>query len=171
MRRWFWRRELHAITWRSVLMYPEERSITSASPSDICCWLWCLCRWLHIRYNSFWVNLTGNLWSLFYCSINMFKWKWKQAMFDIIFSFIVLYVRSLNYISAAINMYKWKWKRGYVWHIWSVNTVRKIVAAEASWLMLSSMLLFAELLDIVPSTGVKSELPRMQVWNLHTWYW
>ncbi len=27
-------------------------------------------------------------------------------MFDIIFCFIVMYVRSLNYISAAINMFK-----------------------------------------------------------------
>ncbi len=29
-------------------------------------------------------------------------------MFDIIFNLIVMYVRSLNYISAAINMFKWK---------------------------------------------------------------
>ncbi len=29
-------------------------------------------------------------------------------MFDIIFRFIVMYVRSLNYISAVINMFKWK---------------------------------------------------------------
>ncbi len=40
----------------------------------------------------------------------MLKWKWKQAMFDLIFRFIVMYVRSLNYISAAINMFKWKRK-------------------------------------------------------------
>ncbi len=31
-------------------------------------------------------------------------------MFDIIFCFIVMYVRSLNDISAAINMFKWKGK-------------------------------------------------------------
>ncbi len=41
----------------------------------------------------------------------MLKWKWKQAMFDIIFCFILMYVHSLNYISAAINMFKWKQKR------------------------------------------------------------
>ncbi len=38
-------------------------------------------------------------------------------MFDIIFSFIVMYVRSLNYISAAINMFKWKWKEAVVFDI------------------------------------------------------
>ncbi len=31
-------------------------------------------------------------------------------MFDIIFSFIVMHVHSLNYISAAINMFKLKQK-------------------------------------------------------------
>ncbi len=35
-----------------------------------------------------------------------------------------------------------------VWYISSVNTVRKIAVAEASWLMLSSTLLFAELPDL-----------------------
>ncbi len=38
-------------------------------------------------------------------------------MFDIIFSFIVMYVCSLNYISAAINMFKWKWKEAVVFDI------------------------------------------------------
>ncbi len=38
-------------------------------------------------------------------------------MFDIIFSFIVMYVRSLNYISAAINMFKWKWIEAVVFDI------------------------------------------------------
>ncbi len=42
-----------------------------------------------------------------------------------------------------------KTKRGSgVWYILSVNTVRKIAAAEASWLTLSSTLLFAELPDL-----------------------
>ncbi len=50
----------------------------------------------------------------------MLKWKWKQAMFDIIFSFIVMYVRSLNYISAAINMFKWKRKEAVVFDIFSL---------------------------------------------------
>ncbi len=46
-----------------------------------------------MRYNSLWVNLTGNLWSLYYYSINLLKWKWKEEMlFDIIFRFIVMYV-------------------------------------------------------------------------------
>ncbi len=68
-------------------------------------------------------------------------------MFDLIFRLIVMYVRSLNYISAAIMF-----KRGSgVWYISSVNTVRKIVVAEASWLMLSSTLLFAELPDLLRS--------------------
>ncbi len=72
-----------------------------------------------------------------------------------------------------------KTKRGSgVWYISSVNTVRKIAVTEASWLMLSSMLLFAELPDLHRSVRgsshdyfVKSELPRMQVRNLRTWYW
>ncbi len=38
-------------------------------------------------------------------------------MFDIIFRFIVMYVRSLNYISAAINMFKWKGKEAVVFDI------------------------------------------------------
>ncbi len=59
-----------------------------------------------------------------------------------------MHVRSLNYISAAINMFKWKWRGSGVWYISSVNTVRKIAAVEASWLMLSSTLLFAELPDL-----------------------
>ncbi len=74
-----------------------------------------------------------------------------------------------------------KTKRGSgVWYISSVNTVRKIAAAEASWLTLSSTLLFAELPDLHRSVNgrshsrvelVKSELPRMQGRNLRTWYW
>ncbi len=72
-------------------------------------------------------------------------------MFDIIFSFIVMHVRSLNYISAAINMFKWKRKEAVVFDISSVNTARKIAVAEASWLTLSSTLLFAELPDLRPS--------------------
>ncbi len=76
-------------------------------------------------------------------------------MFNIIFCFIVMYVRSLNYISAAINMFKLKMKRGSgVWYISSINTVRKIAAAEVSWLMLSSTLLFhlQNYHCVVPST-------------------
>ncbi len=38
-------------------------------------------------------------------------------MFDIIFHFIVMHVRSLNYISAAINMFKWKLKEAVVFDI------------------------------------------------------
>ncbi len=38
-------------------------------------------------------------------------------MFDIIFSFIVMYARSLNYISAAINIFKWKRKEAVVFDI------------------------------------------------------
>ncbi len=38
-------------------------------------------------------------------------------MFDIIFRFIVMYVRSLNYISAAINMFKLKRKEAVVFDI------------------------------------------------------
>ncbi len=56
-----------------------------------------------IIFECFIIFLTGNLWSLFY-------WKWKQAMLDIIFCFIVMCGCSLNYISAAINMFKWKRK-------------------------------------------------------------
>ncbi len=77
-------------------------------------------------------------------------------MFDIIFRFIVMYVRFLNYISAAIKMFKWnETKRGSgVWYISSVtlNTVRKIAVAEASWLTLSSTLLYAELPDLCRSS-------------------
>ncbi len=37
-------------------------------------------------------------------SITLLKWKSKEAMlFDIIFHFIMMYVRSLNYTSVAIN--------------------------------------------------------------------
>ncbi len=64
-----------------------------------------------------------------------------------------------------------KTKRGSgVWYISSVNTVRKIAVADASWLMLSSTLLFVELLDLRRAV-VKSQLPRMQIRNLCTWYW
>ncbi len=38
-------------------------------------------------------------------------------MFDIIFNFIVMYVRSLNYISVAINVFKWKQKEAVVFDI------------------------------------------------------
>ncbi len=51
-----------------------------------------------------------------------------------------MYVRSLNYISAAINMFKWKRKKAVVFDILFrliLNTVREIAVAEASWLMLS----------------------------------
>ncbi len=41
-------------------------------------------------------------------------------MFDIIFHFIVMYVRSLNYISAAINMFKWKRKEAVVFDIFGL---------------------------------------------------
>ncbi len=59
-------------------------------------------------------------------------------------------VHSLNYISTAINMFKWNRKEAVVFDIifhLIVNTVRKITVAEASWLTLSSTLLFAELPD------------------------
>ncbi len=35
--------ELQVINERSVLMYPPQAGLRSASPSDICRWLWCLC--------------------------------------------------------------------------------------------------------------------------------
>ncbi len=41
-------------------------------------------------------------------------------MFDIIFCFIVMYVRSLNYISAAFNMFKLKWKEVVVFDIFNL---------------------------------------------------
>ncbi len=41
-------------------------------------------------------------------------------MFDIIFCIIVMYVRSLNYISVAINMFKWKRKEAVVFDIFSL---------------------------------------------------
>ncbi len=66
----------------------------------------------------------------------------------VLFRFIVMYVRSLNYISAAINMFKWKWRGRGVWYISSVNKVRMITVAEVSCLMLSSTQLFAELPDL-----------------------
>ncbi len=61
-----------------------------------------------------------------------------------------MYVRSLNYISAAINIFKWKRIEAVVFDIFCliVNTVRKIAAAKASCLTLSSTLLFAELPDL-----------------------
>ncbi len=51
-----------------------------------------------------------------------------------------MYVRSLNYISAAINMFKWKRKKGSgVWYLISsyFKYSEGIAVAEASWLMLS----------------------------------
>ncbi len=85
-------------------------------------------------------------------------------MFDMIFCFILMYVRSLNYISAAINMFKWKQRGSEVWYILSVNTVGKIAVADSSWLMLSSTLLFAELTDcVVPSVGAHS--PESNSWS------
>ncbi len=80
-------------------------------------------------------------------------------MFDIIVCFIVMDVRSLNYISAAINMFKWKRKEAVVFDIFRlIVTMRKIAVAKVSWLMLS---------NVAPVELVKSELPRMQVQNLH----
>ncbi len=38
-------------------------------------------------------------------------------MFDILFSFIAMYVSSLNYISVAINMFKLKRKEAVVFDI------------------------------------------------------
>lgn len=35
-------------------------------------------------------------------------------LFDIIFRFTVMYVRSLNYIFAGINMFTWKQKEAVV---------------------------------------------------------
>ncbi len=132
--------------------------------------------WLNMRYNLFGVNLTGNLWSLFY----YVKMKRGNAVwYNISFH---CNVHSLNYISAAINMFKWKRKEAVVLDIifrLIINTWRKIAVAEASWLMLSSTLLFAELPDLCRSVHrrshsrvelTKSELPRTQVRNLRTWY-
>ncbi len=57
--------------------------------------------------------------------------------------------------------------------------MRKSAIAEASWLIWSSTLLFAESPDLRRSVWgsshsrvelVKSELLRMQVWKLRTWY-
>ncbi len=90
-----------------------------------------------------------------------------------------MYVGSLNYISAAINIFKWKRIEAVVFDIifhLIVNTVSKTAVAEASWLMLSSTLLFAELPNLRrPVRGsshsrvelAKSELPRTQVQNVH----
>ncbi len=118
--------------------------------------------WLNMRYNSLWVNLTGNLWSLFYCSINMLKLKWKEAMlFDIIFHFIVMYIPWTTF--PRLLMFKWNRKEAVVFDIifhLIVNTVRKIAEAEASWLTLSSTLLFAELPDFRPRELTLSSLTR-----------
>ncbi len=55
-----------------------------------------------------------------------------------------------------------KTKRGSgVWYISSVNIVRKIAVAEASWLMLSSMLLFAELPDFTSFRPQELTLPSL----------
>ncbi len=51
-------------------------------------------------------------------------------LFDVIFRFIVMYVRSLNYISAAINVYHIN-IINIIFRL-IVNTMRKIAVAEAS---------------------------------------
>ncbi len=104
-------------------MYPEEKSITSAftAGSDV-----------SVVFKHKISFVLGNLWSLFYCSIDMFEWKWKQAMFDIILCFIVMYVRSLNCISAAINMFKWKWKEAVVWKQQQIGG-KQIRGKKHSW--------------------------------------
>ncbi len=70
-------------------------------------------------------------------------------------------------------------KRLWCLILYVINTVRKIAPARVSLLMISSTLLFAELLDLrrpVPEGShslvelAKSELPRLQVRNVHTWY-
>ncbi len=48
----------------------------------------------------------------------------------------------------SVNMFKWNEKRQWCLIYFVCNTVRKIAAAEASWLTLSSTLLFAELPDL-----------------------
>ncbi len=48
-----------------------------------------------------------------------------------------------------------------VWYISSVNTVRKTAVAEASWLMLSSTLLFAELPDFMSFRPQELTLPSL----------
>ncbi len=86
----------------------------------------------------FWVNLTGTLWSLFLCSIDMLKWKTGHVWSNTLFHCNVSTFPELHYCG-----YEMKMKRGSgVWYIWSVKTVRKTAAAEASWLMISSTLLF-----------------------------
>ncbi len=71
--------------------------------------------------------------------------KWKQAMFDIIFCFIVMHVRSLNSISEAINMFKWKWKE---------------------WCLIYSVCKYSEMTDVIKYaavcriTGLASSRPR-----------
>ncbi len=62
---------------------------------------------------------TGTVWSntLFHCNVSTFP--------------------ELHYCG-----YEMKTKRGSGVYIWSVNTVRKTAAAEASWLMISSTPLF-----------------------------
>ncbi len=68
-----------------------------------------------------------------------------------------------------------KWKEAMLFDI-----VRIIAVASASWLMLSSMLLFAQLPDLrhlIRGSShsrvghKKSELPRTQVQTLRIWYW
>ncbi len=55
-------------------------------------------------------------------------------------------------------------RRSGVWYISSVNTVRKIAVAEASWLMLSSTLMFAELPDLRRSVcGIHT--PESNSWS------
>ncbi len=81
-----------------------------------------------------------------------------------------MYVRSLNYISAAINMFKWKWKEAVVSHIifcCIVNTERTISVAESSWLTLASTLLFAELPNLHTRPVLRSSLhtPKLNLWS------
>ncbi len=59
------------------------------------------------------------IYRLYMHSITFLKWKWKEAMlFDIIFHFIMMYVRSLNYTSVAINSLCLNENKKRGWGVW-----------------------------------------------------
>ncbi len=121
--------------------------------------------------------LSLNIWYVIYVVFWIKYWNLKLPHHCILFLFTICTVSQLFW--NRVCMFKWKRKEAVVFDIIFhpiVNTVRKIAVAEASWLMLSSTLLFAELPNLrrpVRGSSVelaKSELPRTQVRNLCTWY-
>ncbi len=99
-------------------------------------------------------------------------------MFDIIFSFIVMYVRSLNYILRLLICLNENEKRQWCLRYFVCKYSEEDCGSRGE---LTDVIKYAALCRITGLASfrpreftllslVKSELPRMQVRDLRTWY-